>query len=72
MNILQITSSFFPVMGGQEKVVYELSKGLIDNGHKVTILTTDLFADNKFLPNKEILDKINIIRYKNNRFLGGY
>lgn len=61
MKILQITSTFFPVMGGQEKVVYEISKGLVDKGHEVTILTTDLFSDNK-LPKKETIEGMNVVR----------
>lgn len=71
MKILQITSTFFPVMGGQEKVVYEISKGLVDKGHEVTILTTDLFSDNK-LPKKETIEGMNVVRFENKFFLGGY
>ena len=72
MKILQITSTFFPVVGGQEKVVYELSKRLVELGHEVTILTTDLLCNKKYLLKEEIFDKIKVIRLKNDFFLGGY
>ena len=72
MRILQIASSYFPVIGGQEKVVYEISKGLVKRGHDVTILTTDLLVAKKNFPREEIVDRIKIIRLKNDFFLGGY
>ena len=71
MKILQITSSFFPVLGGQEKVVYEISKRLVEKGHKVTILTTDLLCEEK-VPKREKLEGIEIVRFKNKLFLGSY
>ena len=71
MRILQITSTFFPVAGGQERVVYEISKRLVKKGHQVDILTTDLLCNNK-VKRKEKQEGINIIRLKNNLYLGGY
>jgi glycosyltransferase involved in cell wall biosynthesis len=72
MKILQITSTFFPVIGGQEKVVYEISKRIVKKGHEVTILTTDLFCKEKNIIKEEIIDGIKIIRFKNDLYLGGY
>ena len=72
MKILQITSSFLPVTGGQEKVVEELSKGLKKLGHAVTILTTDLGCEKETLPKKENFNGIDIIRCKNDLYLGSY
>ena len=71
MRILQITGTFFPVAGGQERVVYEISKRLVKKGHQVDILTTDLLCNNK-VKRKEKQGGINIIRLKNNLYLGGY
>ncbi|MCX6749289.1 MAG: glycosyltransferase family 4 protein [Candidatus Pacearchaeota archaeon] len=71
MKILQISSTFFPVNGGQEKVVYEISKRLVKRGHKVDILTTDMLCTGK-VKEKERKDGVNIIRIKNNFYLGGY
>ena len=38
-NILFITDSFYPYAGGVEKHVLELSKKIIEDGHKITVLT---------------------------------
>ncbi len=72
MKILQITSSFLPVLGGQEKVVFETAKRLTKLGHEVTVLTTDLFCEGENLPIKETMDGFNIIRLKNKFLLKGY
>lgn len=39
LNILFIADSFYPHTGGVEKHVFELSKKLIENGNKVTVIT---------------------------------
>jgi glycosyltransferase involved in cell wall biosynthesis len=72
MKILQITSSFYPVIGGQEKVVLETSKELVKMGHDVTILTTDLFREDQKLPSNEEIEGINVVRLKNKFYLKGY
>jgi len=48
MKILQVYPYFYPAWsyGGVTRVVYEVSKHLIDIGHEVTVYTTDAF-DNK-------------------------
>lgn len=71
MKILQITSSFFPVVGGMEKVVLEISRRLVKRGHKVTVLTSDLYSDKLFI-GEENLNGIKIIRFKNKYNLMGY
>lgn len=45
MKILQVTNFFKPSWesGGPARVVYELSKKLIERGHEVTVYTTDGF-----------------------------
>lgn len=72
MKILQITSTFLPVIGGQEKVVEELSTKLKKLKHDITILTTDLFCGGKNLPKEEKINGLRIVRCKNDFFLGGY
>ena len=72
MKILQITSSFYPIIGGQEKVVLETAKGFVRNGHDVTILTTDLFCEDKDLPSEEIMEGVKVVRLKNKYSLKGY
>ena len=39
MNILIISPSYFPLRGGTEQVIFELTKRLIRDNHNVTILT---------------------------------
>ena len=43
MRILQVTNFFKPSWeaGGPARVAYDISKKLVDNGHKVTVYTTD-------------------------------
>lgn len=43
MKILQVSHSFLPCYdsGGVVRAVYEISKGLVTNGHEVTVYTTD-------------------------------
>ncbi|MBT3643100.1 glycosyltransferase family 4 protein [archaeon] len=71
MKILQITNSFHPVIGGQEKVVLEISKGLVKKGHEVTVLTTDYLCEEK-VGSGEKFDGIEIVRMKNDLWLAGY
>ena len=71
MRILQITNSFYPVIGGQEKVVLEISKGLIKEGHEVTVLTTDYLCDSQ-VNRSEDFENIKIMRFRNKFWFGGY
>ena len=71
MKILQITNSFYPVIGGQEKVVLEVSEGLTRLGHEVTVLTTDYLSEEK-LPAQEEIKKIKILRFPNKYWFAGY
>ena len=45
MKILQVTNFFKPSWeaGGPPRVVYEISKKLVERGHEVTVYTTDGF-----------------------------
>jgi rhamnosyl/mannosyltransferase len=40
MHILQLYKDYFPVLGGIENHVRELSEGLVARGHRVTVLVT--------------------------------
>ena len=37
-RILMVTSTFFPVIGGAEVLIYELARSLVKKGYKVTII----------------------------------
>jgi glycosyltransferase involved in cell wall biosynthesis len=41
MKILQVTSVFPPHLGGLEKCVYNISKGLVEEGHQAIVYTTN-------------------------------
>jgi len=60
LNILMVTNWFHPdKFGGSERIIYELSKRLVNRGHKVTVITQRL----KGLSGEEIIDGIKIVRY---------
>ena len=42
MRIAQITPYFLPHNGGMEMYVYNLSKGLINEGHTVEVITSNI------------------------------
>ncbi len=42
MKILQVTPLYSPYVGGQERYVRSLTRGLVERGHEVEILTSDL------------------------------
>lgn len=69
MRILQIVQYFPPAYsyGGPVKQVYEISKRLVEKGHDVTVLTTDVFDKKKRsgLPFFEQIDGIEVYRVRN-------
>ena len=54
MKILQVTNFFKPSWesGGPARVVYAISKKLIERGHEVTVYTTDGFKSKLDMKNK--------------------
>lgn len=68
MKILQIIPYFVPAWeyGGPIPVCYELSKKLVENGHDVTVCTTDALDSKNRIQNKqEIIDGIKVVRFSN-------
>jgi len=59
MRILQVASYFHPYVGGQERYVRCLARGLVDRGHEVTVFTSN-FPKSK---THEILDGIDVNRF---------
>lgn len=53
-----------PEAGGAERILHQLSKSLVDDGHEVTILT----AAYPGAPATETVDGVHIIRTGNNRY----
>lgn len=68
LKILQVISTppFAWATGGCARVVFDLSKELVKQGHEVTILTTDMYKPNQRYEsqNPEFVEGIRIIRYK--------
>lgn len=60
MKILQVTSYFDPHLGGIERHVQRLSDRLSDEGHDVTILTTNIPRTKK----DERMGKLEILRFE--------
>ncbi|MFC1950986.1 glycosyltransferase [Chloroflexota bacterium] len=68
MKILQIIPYFVPAWayGGPVRVCYELSKALVRRGHEIVVYTTDVLdARNRIANKKEIIDGIQVTRFKN-------
>src|SRR3989338_4369977 len=80
MKILEVIPKFHPAVGGSEKVVYELSKQFVKDGHEVTVVTSTS-TNNKDVRgfstegifrlssscnsnNHEIIDNINVYRFR--------
>jgi glycosyltransferase involved in cell wall biosynthesis len=72
MKILQISSTFLPVIGGTENVVFETCRELGKEGHEVTVITTDLYYKDQEFIKEETIDGIKVLRFHNKKFLGGY
>jgi glycosyltransferase involved in cell wall biosynthesis len=58
MHVCMITREFPPASGGIGYYVYNLSKGLIKKGHKVTVITRG--STRRF--EKEVIDKIDVFK----------
>ena len=59
LQILMVTQRFFPEMGGIETHVYETSRRLVDQGCRVSVLTTDRSGR---LSAQEAVGKVHVTR----------
>lgn len=68
MKIIQVTQRFLPAVGGVENHVYNIAKKLVENGHEVTVYTSDLLKDNPQIrlvhKGKNKVEGIRIRRFK--------
>lgn len=63
MKIIQLTPFFYPVIGGVEVQVMEISKKLIEMGHEVRVLTSNSSRNHsKVLTHEEIVDGVPVKR----------
>ncbi len=70
MNILQITKYFYPAVsfGGPVQCTYNLSKYLVNKGHKVVVYTTDAadISSNAQIEEKhQLIDGIEVFYFHN-------
>jgi len=72
MKILNISSARVQYPGGTEKLVWELSKYMVKQGHEVTILQTDLYEKGYKWKAVERKEGIDIITCRNDRFIRGF
>ena len=70
MKILQISSAPVTYPGGTERVVLEVSKRLAKQGHKVTVVQTDLY-DKQIEKGRSKIEGFDVFTFKNNLWLGG-
>ena len=62
VKILIISPSFFPIVGGTEIVIFEISKRLVKKGHDVTILTPK-YPEFKNSKTCEKIDSVKVYRF---------
>lgn len=71
MKILQLIPAFYPAFGygGTVRVAYELSKGLVQRGHDLTVYTTDTYDKSHRIKQENrkpvIIDGIRVYRFRN-------
>ncbi len=72
MRIIQISPFFYPVSGGMEKHVKQISLLLKKKGYNVTVLTSDSSRDGHIKKRVETIDGINVFRFKTLISLGDF
>lgn len=68
MKILQVFDFFSPYGGGVASVTKQMSKGLADLGHEVTIYTTDYNSEQEYI---DSLRNVNVKQFKSHFRWGG-
>jgi glycosyltransferase involved in cell wall biosynthesis len=61
LRVAQVSPRTYPDVGGVERHVMMISKGLVNRGVKLEILTTDPTGQ---LPKEEILDRVRVRRFR--------
>lgn len=63
-HILFVIDHFYPYIGGGEILFWELTRGLVKNGYRVTVITS---RHDKQLASHETTDGVEVIRVGSNR-----
>ena len=72
MKIYQVCPFFFPVKGGMEEHVRQISLLLKKKGYNVTVLTSDSSRDGYIKKRVETIDDISVFRFKTLISLGDF
>ncbi len=68
MNVLLVTPYFFPSLyyGGPVRVTYEIARRLVNCGHSVSVVTTDVFdKTSRYDKRAESIDGVTVHYFKN-------
>ena len=63
MKIIRVCSFFYPVRGGMENHLFNITKELVKLGNEVTVYTSNSTREDKLKPGIEITNKVKIIRF---------
>jgi len=72
MKIAQICPFFYPVEGGMEEHVFQISKKLVRMGYDVEVLTSNSLRNGKIRKKFEIIDGIKVFRFNTLFGLGDF
>jgi len=69
VKILHVSPGYYPVVGGSEVHIQELSEGLARRGHDVTVLTTQSPVPGGALP-FQMINGVRVLRFAESRLFG--
>jgi glycosyltransferase involved in cell wall biosynthesis len=72
LRILHVCPFFYPVLGGLEKVILQLSTAMVDRGHQVTVFSSDLSRNGRIKTPREVVQGIEVLRFSNWFKLGSF
>lgn len=65
MRIIQIYTEFLPSIGGIQLNIYNIAKRLVDKGHEVIVLTTNMVGGSPAkLPSEEVINGVRVLRLR--------
>jgi glycosyltransferase involved in cell wall biosynthesis len=64
LRIVHVCPEFYPSVGGIEGEVYHVSRRLVERGHSVTVITSNLVNSRpEKLPKEETIDGVKVLRF---------
>src|ERR1700730_15322843 len=72
LHILHVCPFFYPVLGGLEKVIFQLSAAMVERGHRVTVFSSDLSRTGRIETAREVIQGIEVLRFCNWFKLGSF